>query len=104
MAAEHEKLAQSGILIGQPESPALEAAAGEAIEGAFRELIEKRYLYQKVGLDYRGVDEAIRQSIKREEAIRATTLNVSHPAPDTPLQKATAQRLNDLHNEIETRP
>jgi len=102
MANEHKDLAQSGMLISRPESPALEAAAAEAIESAFRELIENRYLYQKIGLDYQGIDQAIRQSVKRRELQIWTSIGPT-AAGGWP-QKATPDRLNELHKEIEARP
>lgn len=103
MASEHHELAQSGILVGRPESPALEAAAAEAIEAAFRELIEKQYLYQKVALDFRGIDEAVRQSVKQAAMRASTPMITGEPQAASP-QAATVDRLNELHHEIEVRP
>jgi hypothetical protein len=51
-----EQIALQGTLISRPESPALEGAAAEAIEEAFRDLIERRYLYQKLTVDLGRVD------------------------------------------------
>ena len=42
------------------ESPLLEGAAARAIEDAFRELLEARYLYQKVTVDLDSVEEAVK--------------------------------------------
>jgi hypothetical protein len=50
----------------------LEGDAARAIEGAFRELIEHRYLCQKLIADLRPVDEAVKEAIK-DATIRAIT-------------------------------
>lgn len=67
-----EQIALQGTLISRPESPALEGAAADAIEEAFRELIERRYLYQKLTVDLGRVDAAVKQAIQ-EAMMRAST-------------------------------
>jgi hypothetical protein len=99
-----EQIALQGTLISRPESPALEGAAAEAIEEAFRELIERRYLYQKLTVDLGRVDAAVKQAVD-EATMRASTPGagaaggfISQPIPASP------KRLAELRSEIEKRP
>jgi len=99
-----DQLMLQGTVISRPESPALEGAAAKAIEDAFRELIERRYLYRKLIVDLRPVDEAVKEAIK-DATIRASTPGagaggglISRPIP------ATEERLKELRAEIEKRP
>lgn len=99
-----EEIALQGMMISRPESPALEGAAAKAIEEAFRELIERRYLYQKLTVDLAEVDAAVKKAID-EATKRAVTPgagapggHVSRPIP------ASSERLAELRSEIEKRP
>jgi hypothetical protein len=67
-----EQIALQGTLISRPESPALEGAAANAIEEAFQELIERRYLYQKLTVDFGRIDAAVKQAVD-EAMMRAST-------------------------------
>jgi hypothetical protein len=76
-------------LPGGAKPSAFEGATARAIEGAFRELIEHRYLYQKLIVDLRPVDEAVKEAIK-DATIRAITPGaaaggglISRPIPPT---------------------
>lgn len=99
-----EQIALQGTLISRPESPALEGAAAKAIEEAFQELIERRYLYQKLTVDLGRTDAAVRQAVD-EAMMRASTPGagagggfISQPIPASP------ERLAELRLEIEKRP
>lgn len=92
-----------GSYISRNESPDLEAAASSAIEEAFRDLIERRHLYQKITLDFAGVDIAIKRAVeKAKERAGQPTLGAGHGSPHP--VPATPERLQELHAEIETRP
>lgn len=87
----------------RPESPILEGGAAKAIEEAFRDLIEHRYLYQKVTVDLEIIDAPVAEAIK-EAQIQASTAPIGrgqasrHPAPPTP------EYLRELREEIGKRP
>ena|SRR5271166_2901934 len=99
-----DQIALQGMLISRPESPALEGAAAKAIEDAFKELIERRYFYQKLPVNLEGMDAAVRQAV--DAAMRractpgagAARGPVSQPIPASP------ERLAELRLEIEKRP
>lgn len=93
-----------GSYIVRPESPALEAAAASAIEQAFRELIERRYLYQKISLDFSGLNADVAAAVA--EALRQVEIHNSSPGSErvSEPEPATADRLRELHKEVETRP
>ena len=56
----NEQLGLQRSYTSRRESPLLEAAAAKAIEDAFRELLEVRYLYQKATVNLDSVEEAIK--------------------------------------------
>lgn len=85
----------------RPESPTLEGAAAQAIEQAFRDLIETRYLYQKVSLDLRAMEAAVTSAVE-DAAVRRAGYTGSEPVPD--VEPATPARLKLLAAEIEKRP
>ena len=58
-----EQIALQRSYMSRRESPLLEAAAAKAIENAMRELIETRYLYQKVTVDLNPVEELLKPQI-----------------------------------------
>jgi hypothetical protein len=109
MPSEYEDqlaLQKQHTLMSRPESPALEGSAATAIAQAFRDLIEHRYLYQKVTVDLTLIDNPVKQAVK-EATARAITPGAGsgtgkpgafHPTP------ATEQRLKELRLEIEQRP
>jgi hypothetical protein len=96
-----EQIALQGTLISRPESPALEGAPAKAIEEAFQELIERRYLYQKLTVDLGRIDAAVKQAVDkammRASAPRAGAVggSISEPIPASP------ERLAELRSEIE---
>lgn len=92
-----------GSYIGRNESPALESAASSAIEGAFRDLIERRHLYQKISLNFAGVDIAIKKAVEKA-ALRAAEPTIGGGPGSPQPTPATLQRLQELHAEIEARP
>jgi hypothetical protein len=99
-----DQLALQGMLMSRPESPALEDAAAKAIEEAFRELIERRYLYQKLTVDLSPIDEAVKEAIKNA-TVRAITPGAgSGGGPVLRPIAATEERLKELRSEIEKRP
>lgn len=96
-----EHIGLQGSYVGRAESPTLEGAAAQAIEQAFRDLIENRYLYQKVRLDLRAMETAVTSAVETAAARRAGHTG-SEPVP--PVEPATPARLKALAAEIERRP
>jgi hypothetical protein len=107
MSSSEENIALHGMMMSRPESPALEGAAAQAIEEAFRELIERRYLYQKITVDLAAMDVAVIEAI--EKAIERAQIEASEPslgranfvAEPAP---ATPARLKALREEVAERP
>lgn len=97
-----EQIELNGTRLGRDESPALEGAASKAIENAFRDLIEKRYFYQKVAVDLNDMDAAVTDSIKQAQIRWSQSLGPGPYGPGpTP---ATKDRLAELHCEVAARP
>ncbi len=59
-AMEEDEIKIQHSMPGRPESPALETSARKAIESAFRELVGKKALYQKVEIDMKSVEAALK--------------------------------------------
>src|SRR5260221_7636722 len=99
MPSEYEDqliLQEQGMLISRPESPALEGSAATAIAHAFRELIERRYLYQKITADFTPVDHAVKEAVK-DATMRAITPRAgSGGGPSSRPIPATEERLKKL--------
>ena len=96
-----EQIALKGTRLGRPESPALEGAASKAIEDAFRELIEKRYFYQKIAVDLEDMDAAIKAAIVLARIQAGRSIGPERGPGPTP---GTPERLAELHGEIRDRP
>lgn len=102
--AYNELIALQGTLIARPESPALENAAAKAIEESFRELIERRYLYQKITVDWAVVDDAVKDAVHQAMMVAITpSVGGGRSCIPQPIQ-ATEERLGILKQEIEKRP
>jgi len=92
-----------GTIVSRDESPALEANAAAAIEAAIRDLIEHRFLYQKIGLDYAATDAAITAAIETAKKQAATAI-YGRGSGSRKIYDVTQGRLRELHDEIEARP
>jgi hypothetical protein len=96
-----EHIGLQGTYVSRPESPTLEGAAAEANEQAFRDLIENRYLYQKVRLDLRVMEKAVATAV---EAAAIRRDGSADSGQSLPVEPATPARLKVLTAEIERRP
>lgn len=104
MAEEYHEIV--GTYVGRPESPHLEIAAGKAIEQAFRDLIETRYFYQKTTLSYTALDEVVTRGVEAAiQYAKEVQRTIIGPNSGGAIPKpVTAERLAELHHEVETRP
>lgn len=84
------------------ESPLLEAASAKAIENGLRELIETRYLYQKVTVDLNPVEKVMKPHIE-QAPIRAGKITITG-AEMVAWQQNLPNHLKALRTEIEKRP
>jgi hypothetical protein len=90
---ELEEINIQHCLAGRPESPALETTARLAVEGAMRELVTNKLLYQKVEVDLGGLPAALKKAgveitaeklaeLQREVSLRPWKLETRHFGDD----------------------
>lgn len=90
---ELEEINIQHCLAGRPESPALETTARLAVEGAMRELVTNKLLYQKVEVDLGGLPAVLKKAgaevtteklaeLQREVSLRPWRLETRHFGDD----------------------
>lgn len=93
-----------GVMAGRPETPVVEIEAGRAIERAFRELIQNKYLYQKQEVDLKPMLEPVKEAIE-QALIHYCTPQVGGGRPVGPRPtEVTPTRFAELCKEVSTRP
>lgn len=105
MHDEDDELRQvTGVTKARHETPTLEYKAGRAIEKAFRELIQNKYLYQNQTVDLEPMLEPLKKAI--HQAMRSyCTPNIGGGGPTGPTPiDITEPRFAELCREVATRP
>jgi hypothetical protein len=96
-----EQIAINGTHPSRAESPVLEGSAAKAIEDAFRDLIQSRYLYQKIEVDLSEMDAAITATVASiKERISRMPLGSQTQMP----KDVGPERLLNFREEVRSRP
>lgn len=94
----------TGAMPARPESPALEIEGGRAIEKAFRELIQTKYLYQKQEVDLASLRAPVENSVNAALGCWVTpSIGGGGPSGPKPV-KVTQERFAVLCKEVAMRP
>ena len=93
----------TGAMPARPESPALEIEGGRAIEKAFRELIQTKYLYQKQEVDLAPLRAPVENSVNTALGYWVTPKIGGGPSGPKPV-KVTSERFTVLCKEVAMRP
>jgi hypothetical protein len=104
-----EQLGLQSSYLERPVSPSLEASGATAIATAFRELIETKYLYQKVTVDFSGVGSSVASELKKRPRTFGKTERIPASILATPMvgpltREQFDKQLPGLLDELARRP